>query len=86
MHKLCRDKPHTDTLPSLIQSLGYCCPHAFFQLFHDRQLIAARLGLSVRTVAEWKARAKAGECQCNEVDGCLKDRLEELKRALSGSR
>ena len=85
-HALPADKPHTITLPELISSLGYCCPHAFFQLFEDRQLIAARLGVTIRTVARWKARAKAGECMCAEVDGCLKDRLEALKLALSARR
>lgn len=85
-HTLCRDNSCQESLPELITSLGYCCPHAFLQLFHDRQLISARLGVSVRTVAKWKARAKAGECMCTEVDGCLKDRLEQMKQALAERR
>lgn len=82
-HTLCRDNSRHESLPELIASLGYCCPHAFLQLFHDRQLISARLGVSIRTVAKWKARAKAGGCMCTEVDGCLKDRLEKMKQALA---
>lgn len=62
-------------LPALIRSLGYCCVWIFFRQFGRTGKIADRLGLSPRTVREWRSRHTAGEFRCEKCQGCLKDRL-----------
>lgn len=65
-----RDHEYGNTR-SLIASLHYCCPYAFFRLFKQTGLIAARLGLSERTVRRWKHRPKTCEklacCQLAQI-------------------
>lgn len=63
------------TFPDLVQSLGYCCVWCFFRCFGRSSKIADRLGLSSRTVRDWRARFKAGEFKCTRCEKCLRDRL-----------
>ena len=61
-----------ETVKSLICSgLGYCCPFAFFSLFHGSTQIAERLGVAKRTVQEHKAAFHRGEYACEKCENCL---------------
>lgn len=63
------------TFSSLVcNDLGYCCEWAFFRLFKQTSFIAARLGVSRRTVCYHKARFKTGELTCQGCPTCLKKR------------
>ena len=58
------------TIKSLIeQDLGYCCEWRFFALYPDNGLIAARLGVHVRTVQ--KHRERLATLKCDGQAGCL---------------
>lgn len=52
--------------------LGYCCMWKFFSLYHDTALIAARLGVSERSIRRYKAAAAEGELCCNDCPNCMK--------------
>mgnify|MGYP001603033030 CR=1 FL=1 len=52
--------------------LGYCCLWKFLSLYHDNELIAARLGVSVRTIRRYRARMTAGEFTCINAANCLR--------------
>ena len=68
--------PGQPSLPSLVeQDLGYCCTWFFFTHYRSTSLIAARLGLSQRTVQTWKARVLSGELKCNGRESCLHARI-----------
>ena len=74
------------TIRSLIESdLGYCCVWFFFTHYRSTSLIAARLGMSRRSVQEWKARVRSGEEKCKGCPNCLHARItlagEPRKRA-----
>jgi hypothetical protein len=53
------------------EDLGYCCPFRFFSLYPDNSLIAARLGVHVRTVQKHRERLVAGTLKCTCRSGCL---------------
>ena len=73
-------KPLTEKL--ITDGMGYCCLYAYFSLYRQNRLIAARLGIHRWTVWYWKRKYDNGEltCQCNGK--CMKDKLPELKQAL----
>ena len=61
------------TIKELVtKDLHYCCIWAFFRLYTDPALIAARLGVSDRAVRS--ARAKAREAGCQSCPRCLRKR------------
>ena len=68
----------TITVPSLIRSLGFCCPYLFFHLFKSTGMIAARLGCSRQSAMRWKARSRAKLLTCENADGCLKCKEKDL--------
>lgn len=54
--------------------MGYCCPYAFFRLYKRTGLIAARLGVTERTVRRWKAKFRTKELSCAQAGlGVSKD-------------
>jgi len=55
--------------------LGYCCEWKFFSLYHDCEVIAARLGVTSRAVRNHKARFEAGELCCEHRPDCLAVKL-----------
>ena len=72
------------SLPDLvINGLGYCCVWWFFQHNKRTALIAVRLGLSSRTVREWKSRVKSGCLSCDASAGCVR---EKFRNSLFGRR
>lgn len=56
----------------IISDLRYCCAWAFFRLYADPSLIAARLGVTDRGVR--KARAAAAREGCLGCARCLRKR------------
>lgn len=52
------------------QGLGYCCEWVFFSCFRSTRLIAARLGVSPRTVRMHKKAARESGC-CEKLETCL---------------
>lgn len=60
--------------------LGYCCPYAFLRVNKQTGMIAARLGVTERTVRLWKARFNSGElkCQNNSSTDCLLPSIRAL--------
>ena len=54
------------------EGMGYCCPFAFFSLYRQTALIAARLGVSDRAIRYAKAAFKAGEYRCQGCSDCLR--------------
>ena len=54
----------------ITEGLGYCCEWFFFQHFQNSDLIAARLGCSVRAVQVHKAAEK----RCEECPNCMRKR------------
>lgn len=52
----------------ITDGLGYCCEWYFFSLYHDTSLIAARLGVSERSIR----RHKAAELCCQDCPNCMK--------------
>ena len=75
MAQLRGDKPHTKplSLPDLvINGLGYCCVWWFFQYNKKTALIAIRLGLSSRTVRQWKNRVRSGCLKCDSSARCAR--------------
>lgn len=67
-------------IPTLItDGLGYCCPWAFFHIFRKTPEIAARLGVSERTVRREKARVDDGEEKCKECARCMKEQVRIVR-------
>lgn len=62
----------------LCGAIGYCCPYAFIRCHKQTGLIAARLGISDRTVRRWKAKFKLKEIKCEGRAQCL---LPAIRRA-----
>jgi len=61
------------TINSMItEDLGYCCEYFFFSLYRQTSLIAARLGVSPRTIRYHKAASKRGQVVCEKKDCCMK--------------
>lgn len=59
--------------------MGYCCPWAFFKIFRRTGEIAARLGISDRTVRRAKASVDSGEWKCEQCDRCMKGAVRTVK-------
>jgi len=57
------------------QGLGYCCVWGFFKKHKRTGLIAARLGVTDRTVRYHKMAFKEGCLACEKKANCLKGRL-----------
>lgn len=64
------------------EGLNYCCLYAFFSLFKDTDLIAARLGFDKRSIRYHKAAFAAGHYRCYGRPGCLQGKLDAIKAAL----
>lgn len=60
------------------EGLGYCCPAALFRVTKRTGMIAARLGMTDRTVRLWKARFKAKEIGCEKQPNCLHRPLKDM--------
>ena len=58
--------------------LGYCCPYALFRVTKRTGMIAARLGMTDRTVRLWKAKFKAKEIGCEKRPNCMLQQLRSL--------
>lgn len=65
----------------ITEGLGYCCPWAFFQFFHNNTLIAARLGVIPRTIR----RVRGQHTECAKCTGCCAEIVAERARRLAGS-
>lgn len=63
---------HAITSPD---GLGYCCQWAFFKLYDDTALIAARLGVSDRAVRYKLADFKRGTMCCRGRPSCIITKL-----------
>lgn len=75
------DKNSQSLKDLVVDGLGYCCVWVFFEFISKRTgMIAARLGVTERTVRRWKERFRAGEFRCSHCKGCMKGRLYEIKR------
>ncbi len=61
------------------QGLGYCCPWAFFKIFRRTPEIAARLGVSDRTIQRCKRAVKEGELECEHCANCMKAQVRAVK-------
>ena len=60
----------TSTL--ITQGLGYCCPAWFWERFWEvpTELVAARLGISERSVQRHRKSFNEGECKCQNREKC----------------
>lgn len=54
----------------ITDSLGYCCEYYFFRRYKNNDLIAARLGVSERTVRRHREAAKPDELYCKNCTTC----------------
>lgn len=61
------------------EGLGYCCPWAFFKIFRKTPEIAARLGVSPRTVQRAKREVDEGEEKCKQCANCMKGAVRTVK-------
>lgn len=57
----------------VVEGLGYCCEFFFWQKYAgvEVELIAARLGVSERTVRRRRLKAQRGELKCRKEEQCL---------------
>jgi hypothetical protein len=62
----------------ICDGLGYCCAYAFFRVHKRTGMIAARLGVTDRTVRYWKSKFKRKELQCYGNATCM---LRDLRRS-----
>lgn len=55
------------------EGLDYCCEYFFWQKFinTETELIAARMGVSERTVRRRRLKAQRGELKCRKEEVCL---------------
>lgn len=70
-------RPYIETL--IVEGLHYCCPWAFFKIFRKTAVIAARLGVSDRTVRRAKARVDSGERKCEGCARCMKQQVRSVR-------
>ena len=63
--------PRTNVESLVTDGLGYCCPFKFFSIYKDNSLIAARLGVSERTVRRYKEALREGRLACTNAPNCL---------------
>ena len=69
-------------ITELTESMGYCCPYAFF-LAHKgvrTQVIADKLGISKSTVRNWRINMENGEVVCKGIKRCLRDKIRLVRR------
>ncbi len=61
----------------ITDGLGYCCEWLFFHRFKDRtdSLIAARLGVSPRTVRQHRIKVMLGQLGCEAASCCMRAKL-----------
>ena len=77
MSELSGGNPRESLTSSLItQGLGYCCPAWFWNRFWTipTDLIAARLGVSERTINRHRKAFNEGECMCEGKPNCRRKR------------
>lgn len=57
----------------VVEGLGYCCEFFFWQKYAGvtNELIAARLGVSERTVRRRRLKAQQGQTKCTKQEQCL---------------
>lgn len=68
------------TIRSLVvEGLGYCCPWAFFKIFRNTPVIAARLGVADVTVRKAKAKVDDGVWKCEGCARCMKAQVAAVK-------
>ena len=60
------------------QSLGYCCPWFFFQLYKNNIRIEERLGMHHETVRRNRREAR----ECAACAGCQRDSLATAQAAI----
>lgn len=63
----------------IVDGLGYCCTWAFFSIFRKTAVIAARLGVSTRTVQRGKARVDDGLDKCRGCKNCMKEHVKSVR-------
>lgn len=56
----------------ITDSLGYCCEWFFFDHYQDNELIAARLGVSERTIRRHREAAEKDVGYCNNCPKCAR--------------
>ena len=66
----------------ITQSLGYCCPWFFFQLYRNNVRIEERLGMHRETVRRNRREAR----ECAGCSGCLASHLGDAKTTLASPR
>ena len=54
--------------------MSYCCEWKFFSLYHDCEMIAARLGVTSRAVRYHKLAYENYEIECEGCENCMKTR------------
>lgn len=73
------------TLRSLVtEGLGYCCPWAFFSIFRNTAVIAARLGVHEVSVRRLKAQVDGKVLKCEQCERCMKEHVRTV--AIVGKR
>lgn len=63
----------------ITEGMGYCCPWAFFQFFRRSGEIAARLGVTVRTVQLAKKKVREKEWICERCPKCMRPQVEIVR-------
>lgn len=63
----------------IVDGLHYCCPWAFFKIFRKTPEIAARLGISERTVQRAKKAVDEGEWKCEGCGNCMKQAVRTVR-------
>ena len=72
MPELSFHNPRKGTVAYLITSgMGYCCEWKFFSLYHNTELIAARLGVSERIIRRHKQAFAEGALCCENKENCM---------------
>lgn len=64
----------------ITDSLGYCCEKFFFDRYPNNELIAARLGVSERTVRRHREAAVRDEAYCKNYPKCALKSSSALRR------
>jgi hypothetical protein len=61
----------------LLLESGWCCPWAFFAANRKIRtaLLAARLGVSERTVQDWRGYYNRGQIFCKSRGSCMEDKV-----------
>ena len=70
----------------ITEGLHYCCEWAFFELYKDRHLIAARLGVSPNSLKIYLTRHRRCEHTCEGRSNCLRPHIKEIRLYLKDLR